>query len=83
MTVASAEAINEARAAVIAMYDVLRPWRQHHLVLRELIAGPYEAALEALHTALYEATTARAMGCVLPRPSEDGTGPSASGNDHG
>lgn len=82
MTIASAQAIIDARQAVIAMYDVLRPWRRSHLVLRELIEGPYEMALAALHIALHASTTPEALGCVLPRPSEDGTGPAASGTDH-
>lgn len=73
MSVATTEAINDARQAVIALFDAVRPWLDDPIP-REVVVEPYEAALAALHTALYEATTAKAMGCEINPADEHGTG---------
>lgn len=64
MTIASAVAINEARAAVIALFDAVRPCLDHPAI-RGPVCAAYEDAMHKLHAALYEATTARALGCVV------------------
>ena len=61
----TAAAINEARRAVYALFDATKPYLDDPIP-REVIIPPYEAALEALRDALFEATTAKASGCVLP-----------------
>lgn len=68
-------AINEARAAVDALFDAVRPYLDDPIP-REVVVAPYEAALSALHDALFEATTAKATGCVIS-PAEDGVAPAS------
>lgn len=64
MTVASAQAINDARVAVIALFDAVRPCLDH-TAIRDPVVEAYEDALHKLHAALYEATTAKALACVV------------------
>ena len=80
MTIA-VEAINAAKASLMKLFDHHLPdWDDAQGRLAFIDAT--EQVFENLERALYAATTPEALGCVLPRPSEDGTGPSASGNDH-
>lgn len=55
MTIATAEKINEARMAVIAMIDALRPWLDDP-VPRAVVLPAYDAAMASLADALHEAT---------------------------
>lgn len=66
----TAQAIIDARKAVVAMFDAVRPYLDDPIP-RETVVAPYDAALAALHDALYSATKpARRL-----LESEDGTAP--------
>ena len=70
------EAVNAAKASLMAMYDEHLPdWEDAPRRLAYIDAT--EQVFEHLDVALRAATTPEAMGCVID-PAEDGTSPATA-----